>query len=520
MNTNELPIIRGEKVVNTIRFVLVGVYTIATLTGIGNINYKLIISYLIATFILFSYTFYSQRELSNNRLSVFGVYLTSTIDVLTIVLLRIIPVYFVEGGLDYQLKDKLLFSIFYIYLIMTPLRYSSKFAIYNGSIIFGSEVFLNFFYAFCGAKYVMYDPTFLALNTVSLMNQINILVFLLGGSIVIYLLSRLTETAITDAVSKEKLARETILKNQTILENLKNSSGTLATLKVNVSTIISEIQSSVMTQAASSEQTSSSMEEISAAARNISVNTETQNNLSRQVIDLLQENNTNFENLRKAINELKDINTKLNHSIKTGRNVIGKTGLSMEHMKESSVGISKVVNVMKEIAYQTNLLALNASIEAARAGESGKGFAVVAEEVSKLAHKSTIHTKEITDNVKSSLEGVKDGTKSLDEVILTFDTIMSRYKEVNDLISECNKSLLMFDEIRVSIQTKFDELNSNILQVKTATNEQELAVNETTTAVTKISEEANAQALAIEQLNDVVSFLGETEVLVNKLSLN
>ena len=78
-------------------------------------------------------------------------------------------------------------------------------------------------------------------------------------------------------------------------------------------------------------------------------------------------------------------------------------GGATQRLSEATASMTKIVDIIQDIAGQINLLALNATIEAARAGESGKGFAVVATEVKSLARQ----VADATDKISSEINGMQ-----------------------------------------------------------------------------------------------------------------
>jgi methyl-accepting chemotaxis protein len=161
-------------------------------------------------------------------------------------------------------------------------------------------------------------------------------------------------------------------------------------------------------QAASLEETSASLEEMTSMTKRNAGNATVANQLmtvTREVI----------EKADGSMNEL--------------------TG-SIKEITSSSEETQKIVKTIDEIAFQTNLLALNAAVEAARAGEAGSGFAVVADEVRNLAMRAAEAAKNTSGLIEDIVRKVKNGERLVEVTNGAFKEITDSSSKVVNLIGE------------------------------------------------------------------------------------
>lgn len=121
---------------------------------------------------------------------------------------------------------------------------------------------------------------------------------------------------------------------------------------------------------------------------------------------------------------------------------------SMTHIREESLKINGILELIDGIAFQTNILSLNASVEAARAGAHGKGFAVVAAEVRTLALRCEEAARDIRQLIATSVERTHQGAC---EVELAGETMAAIIHNIDRLQSCVDVLSSMSEQQRTSV---------------------------------------------------------------------
>lgn len=209
----------------------------------------------------------------------------------------------------------------------------------------------------------------------------------------------------------------------------------------------------------------------------------------------LQADSAATEGKNLVVNTMGQI-TNLSDEIKTAADVIAQ-------LRQETVSIGSVLDVIRGIAEQTNLLALNAAIEAARAGEQGRGFAVVADEVRTLASKTQTSTTEIREMIERlqsgahrAVEMMSEGTEQAGVAVVQASNASSALEHITEIVSVIR-----------------DRTN----QIAAASEQQSAATRQIETNINRISSVANHTAESSSSISSNTRGLAENAVRMAEL---
>lgn len=241
----------------------------------------------------------------------------------------------------------------------------------------------------------------------------------------------------------------------TLIQDVRKTSGAVDSAAADINAGIDRLSTRTSDQAASLEETASSMEEMTVTVKRNADNARHANQLASEARDQAER----------------------------GGAVASRAVSAMAEINESSRRISDIIGVIDEIAFQTNLLALNAAVEAARAGEQGRGFAVVASEVRSLAQRSATAAREIKELIQDSVAKVQDGSKLVDESGRHLTDIVAAAKKVADIIGEISSA-------SQQQASGLDQVSGAITQMDEGTQQNAAMAEETSAVAASMSEQA------------------------------
>lgn len=311
-------------------------------------------------------------------------------------------------------------------------------------------------------------------------------------SVLIYCLSLVISTKVSNSISDEKIANieDQKLKQRAITEDVLIKASLLSDHAQKVHNIISQLIKTI-------EQVSLSAEEIAKGSMETASSIQTQTQLTNSIQDIIKDASLQSEKMDRVSKEavlavhegIENIEYLNSNTCVVNENSDGVYEAIIE-LEENSKQIQQINKIIADISEQTSLLAFNAAIESARAGEGGRGFAVVADEIRKLAEQSRKSTEgigSIIDSIKFKIENTislvkkmksanEEQNKFIHMTQNNFYTIIKRIEEVTLSIDCVNNSIVaIFNSNNenvhsiLSISSYCEQASANTQQVSAMT---------------------------------------------------
>lgn len=242
-----------------------------------------------------------------------------------------------------------------------------------------------------------------------------------------------------------------------IARNIDRAINSIAISSSEIAATVEEQERMASQQAASVNQTTTTMDELGASSRATAQQVETAAIQAMQALNLA---GGGTKAVKQTLEAMATLKTK----------VQDMQGQIMQ-LSEQTDRIGNISTLVSDLANQTNMLALNAAVEAVRAGEHGKGFGVVASEIRKLADRSkksaaqiNILVADIQRAINSTVMVTDEGTKTvesgLDIAKETAAAFTGVANAINNVVLSSQQISLNAKQQAIAIEQVVEAMNS------------------------------------------------------------
>lgn len=216
----------------------------------------------------------------------------------------------------------------------------------------------------------------------------------------------------------------------------------------------------------------SGVETISTAASQVSATSQALSHGTSDQAASVEEAAASLEEMTSSITQNASNSKQMESMAVAGLGHAEESGTAVMESVDAMSSIAEKISIVEEISYQTNLLALNAAIEAARAGDHGRGFAVVAAEIRRLAERSQVAAKEISELAGSSVQLAERSGELLEHLVpsirKTADLVLEVAAASDEQaagVGQINGAMSRVDQVAQRNASAAEELSSTAQEV-------------------------------------------------------
>jgi methyl-accepting chemotaxis protein len=317
----------------------------------------------------------------------------------------------------------------------------------------------------------------------------------------------------------QSVTQEVKVKNQRLEElllNIHESVDELIGISITLKDNSIVLEDKMNLQAASLEETSATMEELTGSAVAIADHATIQKNIINEGVTVLDNLNNHLLSISQVTGRAVDLRQDVLGKTQAVIESLDKIADGMSKVKDSSDTISDFADEINDIADQTNLLSLNASIEAARASVYGRGFAVVAEEVGKLAERSMNQAKKIQSFVMDIKKGIEVESDYITYSKLAVAELESAYRDVSNAVSSVISMCEEERNITLKLIERIKEVSNGAIEISTSTAEQKTAMEEVMKVIETLDQVVEELKNTGENMSDISSKLSHRIAILSK----